>query len=158
YQNLRTLTESGRNGRPSTVAWHVARKRLAEGTADGLIRIWDVDREQTTLILRAPAPWLPYWGARWLGWSPDGRKLAAGCGDGTVHVWETDSGRELRVLRGQRASVSSLAFSTDGTHVAAWKVNGKIEIWDTNTGRSIAHLSHPGAVTAGAWSPDGKRL
>ena len=55
YQNLRTLTESAGTWRgPCTVAWHVASKRLAEGTADGLIRIWDVDREQTTLILRGP--------------------------------------------------------------------------------------------------------
>src|SRR5262249_44594048 len=65
YQTVRTLTESGGSNRASAVAWHVASKRLAEGTADGLIRIWDVDREQTTLILRAPAPVLSVWGARW---------------------------------------------------------------------------------------------
>jgi WD40 repeat protein/tetratricopeptide (TPR) repeat protein len=158
YQNLRTLTESGSDGRPSTVAWHVASKRLAEGTAEGLIRIWDVDREQMTLILRAPAPALPYSGARWLAWSPDGGKLAAGCSDGTVHLWATPSGRELHVLLEHKSPVYSVAFSSDGTRVAAWGEDGKIKIWDAGTGRLTADVAHPGGVGAGAWSPNDKLL
>jgi WD40 repeat protein/serine/threonine protein kinase len=166
YQNLRIL-ESGsstwsRTGatavRPCTVAWHVASKRLAEGTTDGVIRIWDVDREQTSLILRGPAPQVPFWGVRWLGWSPDGGKLAAGGNDGTVHVWETASGRELHVLRGHKSPVWAVAFSSDGTRVAAWGPDGAIKLWDANTGRLTAEVTHPGGVFAGAWSPDDTRL
>ena len=72
YQNVRTFTEGGSNKGPCTVAWHVGSKRLAEGTADGLIRIWDVDREQTTLILRGSAPEVSWWGGgRWLGLAVD---------------------------------------------------------------------------------------
>jgi WD40 repeat protein/serine/threonine protein kinase len=157
YQNLRTLTERGisSEGR-STVAWHVARKRLAAGTADGLIRIWDVDREQETLILRGPYPVarVTAWEVRWLGWSPDGGKLAAGYKDGTVRVWETGSGRELHVLRGHQSPVWSVAFSSDGARVAAWGQDGTIKLWDANTGRLTANVAHPGGVTAGAWSPD----
>jgi WD40 repeat protein/serine/threonine protein kinase len=166
YQNLRTFTESGASKGPCTVAWHAASKRLAEGTADGLIRIWDVDREQTTLTLRAPAPWVQYWGGRWLGWSPDGGKLVAGCKDGTVHVWEAGSGREVTVLRGHRSPVNSVAYSSDGTRVAAWANDGAIKIWEAGTGRLTADVVHPtprpvggpGGVTAGAWSPDDKLL
>jgi WD40 repeat protein/tetratricopeptide (TPR) repeat protein/tRNA A-37 threonylcarbamoyl transferase component Bud32 len=158
YQNLRTLTESGRKRRPATVAWHLASKRLAEGAADGSIRIWDVDRERTTLVLKAPAPRLQYWGGNWLGWSPDGGKLAAGCRDGTVQVWDTGSGRKLQVLRGQQSPVASVAFCSDGTRVAAWGLRGTINIWDASTGRLTANLAHPGAVGAGAWSPDDKLL
>ena len=156
YQNLRTLTERGRIHGPSIVAWHVAGKRLAEGTADGLIRIWDVDREQTTLILRAPAPVVTRFlqGVRWLAWSPDGGRLAAGCGDGTVHVWETGSGRKLKVLRGHKSPVYSVAYSSDGMRLATWGEDGTIKIWDANTGRLTADVAHPGDVHAGAWSPD----
>jgi WD40 repeat protein/serine/threonine protein kinase len=158
YQNLRTLTESVAENenvnKPCTVAWHVASKRLAEGTAGGLIRIWDADREQTTLILRGPAPVVSVWGARWLGWSPEGGKLVAGCDDGTVHVWEAGSGRELHILRGHKSPVQSAAFSSDGTRVAVWGQDGTIKIWDANTGRLTAEVAHPGNVGVGAWSPD----
>jgi hypothetical protein len=56
YQNLRTLREPGGDSPTSVVAWHIASKRLAEGTSDGLIRIWDTDREQPTLMWRGPVP------------------------------------------------------------------------------------------------------
>src|SRR5262249_25255310 len=143
YQNLRTLTESGSSLRRCTVAWHVASRRLAEGTTDGLIRIWDVDQEQTTLILKGPAPLVTWPGLRWLGWSPDGGKLAAGCKDGTVHIWEMGSGRELHVLRVCNSPIASVAFSSDGTRVAAWALDGTIKIWDADTGRLTADLAHP---------------
>jgi WD40 repeat protein/serine/threonine protein kinase len=167
YQNLRTLTESGNSNWPktgatpmmvSTVAWHVASNRLAEGTAHGLIRVWDVEREQTTLILRGPAPELVFWGVPWLVWSPDGKKLAAGGKNGLVHVWETGTGWPLRVLRGHKSPVVAVAFGSDGARVAAWGQDGTIKLWDANTGRLTADVAHPGAVFAGAWSPDDKRL
>jgi WD40 repeat protein len=158
YQNLRTLTDSGSDKGPCTVAWHLASKRLAEGTADGLIRIWDVDREKTTLLLKAPLPWLQYWGGNWFAWSPDGGKLASGCRDGTVHLWDARTGGKLRVLSGQTSPVLCVSFSSDGVRLAAWGLNGRIKIWDVATGRSTADIVHPGNVSTGAWSPNDKLL
>jgi WD40 repeat protein len=158
YQNLRTLTELGNYSCTSVVAWHAASNRLAEGTSDGLIRIWDVDRERTTLTLRGPTPVNSWEGARWIGWSPDGSKLAGGGNDGTVHVWETDSGREIHVLRGHKSPVRCVVLSSDGGRVAAWGQDGTIKIWDANTGRLTAEVVRPGQVASGAWSPDDKLL
>src|SRR5207248_76142 len=155
--NVRTLTESGSSHQQCIVAWHGPSKRLAQLTGDGLIRIWDADREQTTLVLRGSAPLDSWWG-RWLGWSPDGGKLAEGCKDGTVHVWEAVSGRELHVLRGHKSPVRSVAFRSDSTHVAAWGQDGTIKIWDADTGRLTAEVAHPEGVSVGAWSPDDKLL
>jgi WD40 repeat protein/serine/threonine protein kinase len=164
YQSLRTLTERDSGfvefvrESPRTVAWHIASKRLAEGSFDGLIRIWDVEREQTIVTLKGPPPVQPMMGAAWFGWSPDGAQLAGGCRDGTVHVWETASGRELHVLRGHKSPVWSVAFDRGGTHLASWAEDGSVKIWDADTGQLTAEVVHPGGVRAGAWSPDDKLL
>jgi WD40 repeat protein len=158
YQNLRTLSEKVRSGAVSTVAWHAASKRLATATTDGVIRIWDVDREQTTLTLTGPGPAGCWWGTRWFAWSPDGAKLAAGFADANVHVWETGSGRELTVCRGHKSPVICIAYSANGSRLASWEENGTIKIWDADTGQSIADRPGAGAVSAGAWSPDDKLI
>jgi WD40 repeat protein/serine/threonine protein kinase len=158
HQNVRTLTERGKEFRPCTMAWHVASGRLAEGTSNGVIRIWDVDREQTTLVLKTAGPQFSYWGGRWLAWSPDGKRLAAACHDGTVQIWDTGSGRERMVLRGQHSWGTTVAFCSDGTRVAAWAPDGTIDMWDASTGRMTAHVVHPAGVCAGAWSPDDQLL
>jgi WD40 repeat protein len=158
FQNLRTLTEPGSYSPASMVAWHIPSHRLAEGTSRGLIRIWDPDQEQTTLILRGPAPVASWEGARWIAWSPDGRKLAGGGNDGSVHIWETRHGKELKVLRGHKSPIRTVAFSSDGGRVAAWTEDGAIKLWNASTGQLTADIMHPGELAAGAWSPDDKLL
>jgi WD40 repeat protein/serine/threonine protein kinase len=154
YQNLRTLTEAASGFKPCTVAWNSASRKLAEGTSTGLIRIWDVDRERTTLTLQGPAPVVFWCGATWLEWSPDGSKLVAGGNDGSVHVWETRSGRKFTVFEGNNSPVVSVAFSSDGQRVAAWRLHGTINIWGVASARLTAEIAHPESVLAGAWSPD----
>jgi eukaryotic-like serine/threonine-protein kinase len=161
YQNLRTLTVSGGNkfdqnirDTPSTVEWNMASQRLAEGRGDGLIRIWDVDRERPTQVLKGPAPISSWCGSRWFAWSPTAQKLTAGGRDGTVVVWRTDSGRQLTVLRGHQSAVLAVAFSSDGTQVAAWGADGTIKIWEVATSQLTANITHPDGASTGAWSPN----
>jgi WD40 repeat protein/serine/threonine protein kinase/tetratricopeptide (TPR) repeat protein len=158
YQNLRTLAR-GEGGRPLTaVAWHVASNRLADGNRDGLIRIWDVEQEQTKLELQGPVPYLHYWGGRWFAWSSDGDRLAAGFKDGSVRIWDSGSGRELQVFAGHNSPILTVAFSSDGGRLAAWHADGKIRIWDSITGQISVIFSHPKDVSSGSWSPDDKSL
>jgi hypothetical protein len=161
YHNVLILREGERNfvegtssNRPSVVAWNGASNRLAEGAADGLIQIWDVDQKQTTLILQGPVPVTTWPGGGVIGWSTDGGKLAAGGNDGTIHIWDAGSGREIIVLRGGKSPVESVAFSSDGARVAAWGEDGTVKIWDVTTGLVTAQVMHPGPVSAGAWSLD----
>lgn len=160
FQNLRTFVEEDQHRRDfaTLVAWHIPSRRLAEGTPEGVIRIWDVDREQPILTMQMPVPDVPWWGRDWFAWSPDGNQLAAGARNGTVHVRETRSGRELMVLLGHNSPVVAVEFSSDGTRVAAWGANGAIKIWDLDTGRLAGEITHSGGVTGGSWSPDNQLL
>jgi WD40 repeat protein/serine/threonine protein kinase len=158
FQNLHTLRESSARGKATVVAWHKASNRLAEGTADGVIRIWDVGRQRTKLTLSGPGAAGSGCGCRWFTWSPDGSKLAAGFNNGAVHVWETSSGREVGIFRGHKSPIRSVAYRSDGSQLAAWGADGKTIIWDVNTGKLNVEVAHPGGVTVGAWSPDDKLL
>ncbi|PWU11290.1 MAG: hypothetical protein C5B50_23620 [Verrucomicrobia bacterium] len=140
-----------------TVAWHAGSNRLAAGTPDGLIRIWDVDRETLTLLVRAPAAANPWPGVEWFCWSPDGDRLATGGEEGTVCVWDAMSGQQLQVIEGFQSPILSITFSSNGTRLAAWD-NRAMRIWDANTGRLISDVTLPGEVTEVAWSPDDKHL
>lgn len=161
YQNLRAIlpSDAPSKQRVCVVAWHLPSKRLAEGTSNGVIRIWDVDREQATLTFTGPGKaGGTWWGAQWFVWSPDGSQIAAGFHDGTVHLWETVSGQKLGVLSGNKLLIYAVAFSSDGLRLAAWTYDGEIKIWALNSKRIIASISHPGKVSCGAWSPDDKLL
>jgi len=74
--------------------------------------------------------------------SPDGRWLAAGLAyaDPGVRLWETASGRELGVLEGHRAWVSSLAFWPDGETLASASADQTIRLWDIASRRCVATL------------------
>ncbi len=171
-QNLRTLHPVGSERGPNSLAWNLASRRLAEGTFQGVIRIWEFERTAATLELRGPVPKIDYWGGRWLAWNPTGTRLAAAGEDGTVWIWEflagsrsTDSAepeirptQEPRVLRVVTGPLRAVAFSSDGTRLAAWGTGGIITVWEAETGRVSAEVVHPGKVTASAWSPDDRTL
>jgi len=158
YQNLRTLPKQGLSVGRCSVAWHAPSNRLAEASADGMIRIWDVDRERITLTLQGPLQPLPYWGRTWFAWSPDGDQLAA-CGrDGTLHVWETVSGTERISVKPHRSQSMSVNFDSTGTQVAVCAEDGSIRFVNTRTGEIRPGVTHPDKVTAVAWSFDHQRV
>lgn len=159
HQNLRTLVESNSQhpGR-CAVAWHVPSGRLAMGTDDGQIRIWDVEKQQVIKVLKATAATPSFFGGKWVAWSPDGSQLAAGCHDGTLHIWDTSSGEKIRYLRESLTAICAIAYSADGQQVAAFSQDGKIRVWDLPGSRLAYTVTHSEGVSVGAWSPDNKQF
>ena len=156
YRNVRTLTSKQPKTQPYTLAWHTKSNRLAEGNVSGQIRIWDLDREQSTLELITPNSRDTYWGRAWITWSPEGDKIAAGFDDHSVRIWDSRTGEELQVLQGLTSSVISVAFSNDGSRIAACSRDGRIGFWSVHTGDLNSSILHPDGVTNGAWSSDNR--
>lgn len=99
--------------------------------------------------------------------SADVKRLAAGGYDGRVIDWDIATGKELHRYKGHKsAAVLGLGYTPDGKILmsAAGNANPyfrvmELKLWDADDGKVLADLEgHKHAITAAAFSPDGKRL
>ena len=139
---------------------------LVSGSDDQTVRVWDVNTENVLKKLLGYALLIDS-----VAFSPDGAFLASGSDDRLVRVWnvkdihDTPAGeesynyKEVKILRGHRAWVRSVAFSPNGKVLASSGDDQKILLRDARTGEDLTTLSgHTDLVWSIAFSPDGKTL
>src|SRR5262249_702291 len=116
---------------------------------DGVVRLLDTHSKRLVRALVGHAA-----GVRALSWTGDGQLLASAAGD-KIAVWDPQTGKLVRSL----PLVSGhMAWSPRGRTLAVEKGN-TIEVWQSEEGKLVGTLSgHTAAVTALAWSDDGKTL
>jgi WD40 repeat protein len=126
--------------------------RLASGSSDGIIRLWDIKNgvEAKTGTIRLTG----HRGAvRALALLPDGR-LASGSADSTIRIWDTETGKETAVIEVRGDSVRVLAVLPDG-RLLSGSDDSTIRFWDSSTGVETARLVGEGGVRSFALMPDG---
>ncbi|MGE0883455.1 MAG: AAA-like domain-containing protein [Blastocatellales bacterium] len=128
-------------------------KRLAIGSDDNLIVIWDIASGKKIMTLKGHSS-----GIQSIAVSPDGHYLASASADKTAKIWDLGSGNELVTLKGHQNLIVSIRFSPDGSRIATASFDGKAILWDVKTGRKLLILQHPAEVTCLDFSPDGKML
>ncbi|MFD7477807.1 NB-ARC domain-containing protein [Streptomyces sp. NPDC059837] len=141
----RTLT--GHTGPVRSVAWSVD-GRLASGSADNSLRVWDV-------ATGASAEFAAHTGhVNSVAWSASGR-VATGSADGTARSWHVTPPVYATWFSDIYAGVKSVAWSVDGRlAIAAYQM---VLVWDENT-TVHAYVRHSclGFATSVAWSHDGR--
>jgi WD40 repeat protein len=154
----RTIALFGRQPPPQRAVYSLAfspdGKKLAWGSNDNTLAIWDMEKQEVEKRLQGRAqafitPTVTY--------SPDGSFLAWSGNTGAVTVWSTASYKMLSSLHQIITPISSLAFSPDGAMLAAGTVNGQTVLWNM-TDRSVTrHLvGREGNIFSIAWSQDGR--
>ena len=164
-----SLTLRGHKGAVTSVAFSLDGKRIASGSADETVKIWDAKTGRELLTFRG------HNGLVWsVAFSPDGKRIVSSAGlphrADDVRVWDAASGRQLLTLRGLDDVAVCVAFSPDGKRIAGSGVaknkdtddkpeSGQIKVWDARSGRELLTLKgHTGVVWSVAFNSDGTRI
>jgi WD40 repeat protein len=124
--------------------------RIASGSCDNLIRLWETGDGALTRELRGHKGWINA-----LATLEDG-SLVSGSSDNTVRIWEPESGYELTRFECPGNGVTSLAVLQDG-RIAVGSWDPVIRLWDPDTGALAAELEgHRLSVYALSVLPDGR--
>ena len=129
--------------------------KLASGSQDKTVRLWDTDTNEELAILQKHTGWINA-----LAFSSDGKRLASGSTDKTVNLWDTDTGELIRTLTGHLNGIVALSFSPDGSTLASGSTDGTIKFWNTETGEllPIRITEHTKWVKAVSFSEDSSAL
>lgn len=125
--------------------------RLAAGTGDGDVHLWDAASGGVLGRLSSRRAAIES-----LTFTPDGRRLAVGSADGRITVWSVEERMVLRDLVGHDAAVAALAYHPDGDRLASGSLDGTARLWRTTGPVRLTELAVAAAVTQAAFSPDGR--
>ena len=137
------------------IAWSPDSKRIASGSNDRTVQVWDSANGGNVLTYRGHTDVVPA-----VAWSPpDGTRIASGSADRTVQIWHASSLQPIQIIHGHAGEVRSLAWSPDGTRIASASFDKTVQVWDASSGNHLfTCMGHTDQVYAVTWSPDGTRI
>lgn len=147
-------TLSGHRGVIYGIAYSPEGSRIASGSYDGTVKLWDLSRGQEIKTFSGQGGNILS-----VAYSPDGRWISSGSTNSTIRIWEVETGTS-RTLSGHSGFVRSLAYSPDGRRLVSGSGDKTVKIWDVQKGQELRTLrtigGHTGTVYAVAYSPDGR--
>ncbi|QPC83664.1 TIR domain-containing protein [Phototrophicus methaneseepsis] len=140
-----------------TVAFNSDGGRLAVGSDDGMVRVWETTHfDADPLVLSGHSDWVTG-----LAWSPDGTQVASAGQDAQLIVWDATDGTSLMSYTDTHTqALQAVAYQPDGSLATAGR-DGVITLLSDANGtlteidRFTADTSW---VTDIGFSPDGTRL
>ncbi|RYP43315.1 hypothetical protein DL768_009981 [Monosporascus sp. mg162] len=137
-----------------SIAWSHDASRLASGSADNTVKIWDPATGKCVSTLNGHNSWVHS-----VAWSHDASRLASGSADDTVKIWDPATGECVSTLNGHSSLVLSVGWSHDASRLASGSADKTVKIWDPATGECVSTLNgHNSLVLSVAWSHDASRL
>jgi WD40 repeat protein/transcriptional regulator with XRE-family HTH domain len=150
------LAWQGHNDTVRALAFSPDGSRLATGSLDGAIKLWDI--ESGALL------WTSWHtnNIQRIAFAPDGGTLASSGGDATIRLWDAKLGVHLQVLTSHIGPVHALAWSSDGSLLASGSFDGGIRLWEMRGAQpeTVVRMlvGHTNWVTGLAFAPDGRTL
>ncbi|KAF6525555.1 hypothetical protein HZS61_011350 [Fusarium oxysporum f. sp. conglutinans] len=149
---LQTL--EGHHSSVTSVAFSADGQRVASGSSDETVKIWDAVTGACVQTLEGHDDSVTS-----VAFSADGQRVASGSSDETVKIWDAATGACVQTLEGHHNSVDSVAFSADSQQVASGSSDETVKIWDAATGACVQTLEgHHSSVDSVAFSADSQQV
>src|SRR5579885_2056504 len=147
-------TYKGHSDQVLTVAWSPAGNRIASGSRDKTVQVWDAFSSKHAQVYRGHTNAVAS-----VAWSPDSKYIASASWDRTVQVWNASTGEPFFTYCGHSAQVMSVVWSSDGKYVASGSTDKSVQVWDAATGKRVfTYHGHTDEITAISWSPDSRYI
>ena len=111
------------------LCFHPFYKRLASGSDDASIIIWECDEFTEERSLKAHSDTINH-----LTFDNNGKYLASCSSDLSIKIWNFDTMTVYRTLNGHEHTVSCVEFTPDGNFLYSASRDHMIKYWDINTG------------------------
>lgn len=150
-----TSSLSGHTEAVLCVAFSPDSLRLASGSGDSTVRLWDLSTELPRHTCQGHKGWVLT-----VVWSPDGSRLASAGMDKIVMLWCGQSGKLLGALKGHTQAVTCACWQPlhvvpEGAfpQLATASKDAAVRLWDIASGSCLRTLtSHTTAVMQVRWS------
>lgn len=140
----------------NVMQWSPDGTRLAIGSREGIILIWQMANQQIEMVLGGHETEIIS-----LAWSPDGRYLASsGRPDNTVRISDVQTGLLVQMATGHTDRVTAVAWAPDSDRVASAGFDSRLQIWNITRAEVTESwaMQALGRVLVAAWSADGNEI
>ncbi|KAE9400501.1 WD40 repeat-like protein [Gymnopus androsaceus JB14] len=130
--------------------------RIASGSHDKTVRIWDAATGQKLHVLQGHEGEVFC-----VAFDPTNTRIISGSDDATVRVWDVESKQILHVLQleGHTGAILAVAYSPDSKKIISGSLHATVCVWDAETGQ-VQHVleGHTDSVSHVAFSPNGTQI
>ena len=143
-------TFKGHSSFVTCVSWSNDGARIASGSHDGTVRIWNASNGTELSVLKAPFAQVFS-----LSFSPKGDQLAAcGCDKNIISIWNVNTETMTAYLPGHLHPVLSICWAPCGNKLVSGSADNTARVWDVTEERVQGIFrGHGSWVVATAWAP-----